>query len=474
MSDSRTPFPASPVDAGTIMQDLRARKADDLDWERGRSFSYVYYADHKVTELLKEAYSTYFSENALNPAAFPSLRNMEREVVQMCLDLMHAPDTAAGSMTSGGTESILMALKSAKEHTRVNKPSITRPNIVLPHSAHPAFNKGCDYFGIEIKAVPYGVDYRVTPAAIEAAIDDQTILIVASAPQYPQGVVDPIGEIGKVALRHNVLMHVDACVGGFLMPFTKDQIAFDFAVAGVTSMSADIHKYGYASKGCSVILYRDADLRKAQFYVYTDWPGGMYGSPSIAGTRPGGAIAVAHTVMRAIGRSGYERLVAKKMELVDQFMSIISSHKDLHIIGKPDLCLFSFGSDSIDIYRLGDEMYVKGWLMDRQQTPPALHISVSPNHEHYIDEFAADLEECLATVKRASLAGISTKVQVAAAKGLKKLLPAQAFKKVQQMAMSSSDPDDKRSAALYGMIGDLKGDGELDDLIRDYLDHMMR
>ncbi len=469
----KMPFPREGANLQSLRDDLTGRKKNDLQWRKGRSFSYIYYADNEIIEAAKMAYDTYFCENALNPAAFPSLRNMERDVVQMCLDLFGADEDGAGSMTSGGTESILMAIKASKDYMMAKRPSITRPKVVLPISVHPAFNKGCHYFGVEVKPVPIGDDYRVDPAAIEAAIDDQTIMIVASAPQYPQGVVDPIEAIGQVALKHDVLMHVDACVGGFVLPFLKEQITFDLSTPGVTSMSADIHKYGYAAKGCSVVLYNSRELRKSQFYVYTDWPGGMYGSPSIAGTRPGGAIAMAYTVLRYIGRSGYERLVAKKMAIVQDLHRIISAYPELEIVGEPDICIFSFTSTKIDIYQLGDELYVQGWLLDRQQSPAALHISVSPNHAHHITEFEEALATAMKKVKRLSVAKLATKAQVIGVKGLKKVLSVSAFDKVKKAAIQKSDVDDKRSAALYGMIGELTGEGEVDDLIKDYLDKLM-
>lgn len=469
----RIPFPDHGSSMESLQVDLETRKQADLQWRQGRSFSYIYYADNDIIEAAKMAYDTYFCENALNPAAFPSLRNMESAVVQMCLDLMGAGPEGAGSMTSGGTESILMAIKSAKDYMMAKRPSITQPNIVLPISAHPAFNKGCHYFGVAVKSVGIGADYRVDPSDVAAAIDDQTVMIVASAPQYPQGVVDPIAAVGQVALKHDVLFHVDACVGGFVLPFMENKIAFDLSTPGVTSMSADIHKYGYAAKGCSVVLYNDRALRKSQFYVYTDWPGGMYGSPSIAGTRPGGAIAMAYTVLKYIGRSGYQRLVAKKMSIVQDLQRIISSYPDLEVVGDPDICIFSFTSTTIDIYQLGDELYVQGWLLDRQQNPAALHISVSPNHANHLAEFEEALAIAMKKVKKLSVAKLATKAQVIGVKGLKKVLSTSAFDKVKKAAIQKADVDDKRSAALYGMIGELTGEGEVDDLIKDYLDKLM-
>lgn len=473
---AKSTFPTHGRPHDAILQDLRSFKSGDLDWHRGRSFSYVYHAEDSIVDLLKEAYTTYFSENALNPAAFPSLRRMEVEVIQMCLDLLGAGPDGRGSLTSGGTESIMMAIKSARDYAQAQRPDLARPQIILPISAHPAFQKACHYFGLEATTVPLCDDFRVDVTAMRAAITDRTILLVASAPQYPQGVVDPVRAVGELAMEHGLLCHVDACVGGFVLPFMAEaqRLAFDLSVPGVTSLSADIHKYGYAAKGCSVILYNRPELRKAQYYVYTQWPGGMYGSPSVAGTRPGGAIAMAWAVLQHLGRSGYERLVAQKMTIVQRLREAIAAMPELYVVGEPDMCIFSIASDSMNIYELGDELYVRGWLLDRQQMPASLHLSISPNHADYVDEFLADLKACVAKVKSGSVASLGNRAQVAAAKGLRKVLPKKTFDKLQSKIIENANPDDKRSAALYGMIGDLQGSGELDVLIKDYLDKMMR
>ncbi len=468
----RKKFPEHKRSEVEILSSLEAFKKDDLQWKKGRAFSYVYYAEDAITETLKKAYVSYFSENALNPSAFPSLLRMENEVVSMCLDLFDAHENATGNMTSGGTESILMALKSAKEYAKIHKPHIKEPEVLLPISAHPAFDKGCDYFGLNPKKIELTDDFRVHVKEIERAITNNTILIVASAPSYPQGVIDPIPAIGNIAKAQNILFHVDACVGGFVLPFMETRTPWNMAVEGVTSMSADIHKYGFASKGSSVILYNDPELRKAQYYVYTDWPGGMYGSPAILGTKPGGAIAVAWSILHLLGSEGYREKVKTSLDVARQFRDRISAYKDLQVWGNPDMCIFSFGSERFNIYELGDEMHLKGWLMDRQQNPSALHLSISPFHTHIINDFFEDFEVAYKKAKRPTVQSTLNKIQVSANKGLKKILPKKTYKKVQDMALSKTDPASKRSAALYGMIGDLKGDGETEELIKNYLDKL--
>ena len=467
-------FPIDGKNKTDLIQELKSFKANDLDWEKGRSFSYIYKPNAEIYDTLKEAQAIYFSENALNPAAFPSLRKMEGEVIEMCLDLFEAGPESVGSMTSGGTESIMMAVKSAKEWAKKNRPAIKKPEVLLAKSAHPAFNKACDYFSLKPIIVPTKDDFRADVMAMEKQITDNTILMIGSAPSYPQGVVDPIAVLGQLALKHKLLLHVDACVGGFVLPFLTNAPKFNLSVPGVTSLSADIHKYGFASKGSSVILYNDPELRKAQFYVYTGWPGGMYGSPTIAGTRPGGAIAVAWATLNLFGRSGYEKEVAISMKIAEELKSFINAIPGLQIFAQPDICIFSFGATDFDIYELGDELYLKGWLLDRQQNPAALHISVSPNHENYMAEFKKDFLEALAKVKRISLATLNKNIQINANRLLKKILPAKTFRKVQDYVLKKSGVEGKRSAALYGMIGDLEGSGDLDALIRGYLDTLMR
>ena len=470
-----TGFPKKRTEGKVLLQSLEALKKDDLQWKNGRAFSYIYFADPEITNLLSQAYTSFFTENALNPSAFPSLNKMETEVVEMCKDLFNAESTATGIMTSGGTESILMAVKSAKEYAKKTK-GITKGELIMPITAHPAFNKACSYFDLTLKIVPVRENYKVDPKEMEVHITENTVLLVASAPSYPQGVVDPIPEIGALALRHEIPFHVDSCVGGFVLPFIKERKFpdFDLGVPGVSSLSADIHKYGFASKGSSVILYNNPEIRKSQFYIYTAWPGGIYASPSIMGTRPGGAIAVAWTVLRLLGREGYKKLVQKSMDTAMRFQEFLTSFEGITTVGDPDMCIFSIQATGFDIYELGDEMHELSWLMDRQQNPPALHLSISPIHEKIFEEFKQDFTVAYKKATKMDLNSVKKNVQIKLAKGLKKVLPEQTFKRLQKVAISKSDTSTTRSAALYGMIGNLQGSGTLDEMIIEFLDQMTR
>jgi sphinganine-1-phosphate aldolase len=427
-------LPKSGTSRSEVLSALDRARESDAKWRQGRTFSLVYWAGDDVLELLQSAFFKYFSENALNPLAFPSLRRFETEVVGMSASLL-GDANAAGSMTSGGTESILMAVKTARDWARAEK-NITEPEMIVPESVHPAFEKAAHYFGVRVLHAPVDASMRADVDAMKKMITDKTILLVGSAPAYPHGVVDPIADIAALAKERGILCHVDACVGGFMLPFARklgrDVPAFDFSVPGVTSMSADIHKYGWAAKGASVVLYRTRELRRHQFVVYTDWSGGLYGSPSAPGTRPGGPIAAAWAVMHYLGEEGYLRLAKKTLDASDAILAAIHDMPELRVIGDPAMSVFAFTSDVIDVYALGDAMQERGWHLDRQQRPPSLHMMITPAHEHLVPEIVADMRACVASVKRG-----------AAPEG---------------------------TAAMYGMLGSLPDRGMVRDIVMQVLD----
>jgi len=396
-------FPETGIRRDDLLAALDDLKAKDADWRGGRTFSLVYFAGDDVLAVIREAYGKFLATNALSPMAFPSLRRLETEVVAMTADLLHAPEPA-GFMTSGGSESILMALKTARDKARAERPDAFDaaagggpPEMVLPVTAHPAFEKAAHYLGLRAVHVPLRDDFRADVAAARAAITDRTVLVVGSAPGYPQGVIDPIPELAAAAAERGVGCHVDACLGGFFLPFAerlgRTVPPFDFRVPGVTSMSADLHKYGYSARGASVVLYRDRDLRRHQMYVYADWPGGLYGSPTAAGSRPGGAIAAAWAVLRFLGAEGYARLAGQVLETTRAFIEGIRAIPGLRVLGEPDMSVLAFTSDdpSLDIYAVGDAMEAAGWHLDRQQLPPALHIMVTPAHAPVTERFLTEL-----------------------------------------------------------------------------------
>jgi glutamate/tyrosine decarboxylase-like PLP-dependent enzyme len=382
-----------------ILAALREMGAGDAKWREGRTFSLVYHAGDEHTALLKSAAELYFAENALNPMAFGSLKRMENEVVGMALDLLGAPEGAAGSMTSGGTESILMALKTYRDRARALRPEVSQPEVVLPSTAHPAFHKAAHYLSVKAVPVPVARDYRADVIAMREAISDNTIALVGSAPAYPQGVVDPIEEIADLAASRGLPMHVDACVGGYLLPFVRELgypvPAFDFRVPGVTSISADLHKYGYAAKGASTILYRDRALRKYQAFVYPDWPGGVFVSMSMLGTRAGGPIAAAWASLMKMGRSGFLKTAGEVMKTAQAFMEGIQRIPGLFIVGQPAMSVFAFASSEVNLYVVADQMEARGWHCDRQQGPTAIHLMITPAHADLADRYLADLADAV-------------------------------------------------------------------------------
>lgn len=456
------------------MQGLRAR---DVKWHDGRVFSLVFDAGDDVREVAQQAYDLYFAENGLNPTAFPSLRKFETDVVAMVASLLGSGGTIVGNMTSGGTESILMAVKAARDYARKFRPEISAPEMILPVTAHPAFDKAAHYFDVNVVKTPITAEYKADVDAVRRALTPNTILIVGSAPQYAHGVVDPIPELAQVAREKNLLLHVDACVGGMMLPFVR-QLGytipdFDFSVPGVTSLSVDLHKYGYAAKGASVILYRTRELRRAMMYVTTEWAGGIYASPTMLGTRPGGAIAAAWAVLNYLGADGYLRIADVVMKTVELLRAGIAQIGDVKILGNPDMSVLALASDTLDIYQVGDELTLRGWHLDRQQFPPSLHLTVHCAHAQSAELFLEDLQEAVAAAKKMSAQKLAQRALVNAANGAARILPASWLSKLTQRAASllaGGATGGGRSAAMYGMMGTLPNRGDLRELVLDLVE----
>lgn len=404
-TEPRVRLPDSGWDADRIRDHLAAAKSHDADWRSGRIWSLVYYAGEAHTDFLTGIFRLYASENALSPSAFPSLRGFERDIVAMLRGLLGGDDRVVGTMTSGGTESILLAVKTYRDRVREAGGPAGTPEMVLPDSAHPAFLKAAQYFDVKPVIVPVGGDFRADVGATAAAITERTILLVASAPCFPYGVVDPIAELGALAKARGLGLHVDACVGGFILPFAAElgrrAPAFDFAVPGVTSISADLHKYGYALKGASAILYREAGLRRHQFFVETGWPAGLFGSSAMLGTRSGGIIAAAWAALMRLGHQGYLDLARRTFALTDRLKSGIAAIPGLRIVGAPDMTVFAFASDTHNIFAIADAMGQRGWHLDRQVRPESIHLVVTPHHAAAIDPFLNDLATAVREVATA-------------------------------------------------------------------------
>jgi sphinganine-1-phosphate aldolase len=396
-------LPATGQSAGDILAHLDALRARDVDWHAGRAFSLAYHAGDDVLDLATAAYAKYLSSNALNVLAFPSLRTLQSEVVAMVSDLLHGGPDAAGFMTTGGTESILLAVKAARGRGRER--GVTAPEMVLPTTAHAAFEKGAEYFGVRAVRVPVREDFRADPEAMAAAISSDTVLLVASAPAYPQGVIDPVGDIASLAAERDLLCHVDACMGGITLPMLErlgHPIApFDFRVPGVTSMSVDLQKYGYTPKGASVILHRSKELRKHQTFVTENWLGGFYASSGVLGTKGGGSIAAAWAVMRYLGEAGYLRLTRAAREATEALVAGLRATPGVRVLGEPDATLVAFTIDDADPFAVGEALWQRGWYVDQQKPPPSLHCTVSAVHVPLVPEFLGVLRASLDVVRAA-------------------------------------------------------------------------
>lgn len=478
------PFPTRGTSAKEVLQFMERLRKHDARWQEGKTWSLVYHLGDEaaqfaeVPDLLREAHTMFFSENGLNPMAFPSLKRFEAEVVSMTAGLLGGDAETAGNMTSGGTESILMAVKTAREWARARNPDNTQPEMILPLTAHPAFEKAAHYFGVKPVHVAVRPDFRADVEAARGAITPHTILLVGSAPSYPQGVVDPIAELAQVAREHDILFHVDACVGGFMLPFVRKLgypvPDFDFRVPGVTSMSADLHKYAYAAKGASVVLYHNKALRRHQFFAYTDWPGGIYASPTMAGTRPAGPIAAAWAILNHLGEEGYLEIAGTVMKTVVRIREGVAAIDGVEILGNPAMSILAIGSDRLNVYEIGDELAQRGWYLDRQQFPPSLHLTVTHAHAGVAGQFLHDLEQAVARVKRFSLGKLSNTMTVGLVQAAGKLLPAGVMSALTARASSLTGLKGaaipKRSAAMYGMMASLPNRGDLTELVLDVLD----
>lgn len=475
------PFPSTGKSKDEVLAAMRAARDHDVQWQKGRAFSLVYHAGKDVDDLLKEASLLFFSENGLNPTAFPSLRKFETEIVAMAASLLGGDEDTAGTVTSGGTESLLMAVKTARDWARKNRPEIKEPQMILPITGHPAFEKAAEYFGVKAVHIPVRADYRADVESARRAVTANTILMIGSAPAYPHGVVDPIRELAGIAHEHGILFHTDACVGGFMLPFVRKLDYrvpdFDLSVPGVTSISADLHKYAYAAKGASVILYKTAELRRHQMFVHTDWPGGIYPSPAMGGTRPGAPIAAAWAVLNYLGESGYLKMTDLVMKAVRRLQEGVNATPGLKVISNPEMSVFAIGSDGLDVYSLADELTKRNWHLDRQQFPPTLHMTVQFGHINVVDEFLGDLSEAAKAVRKPSFEKTANAWLIRIANFLVRILPEAWVTRLMEKASSllggGGDLPGKM-APMYGLIGSLPNRGDLKEMVLDLLDGMTR
>ena len=394
----RKKMPDSGADWPTLQASMRALASDDIKWRNAKTAVYVFNPGDDVMDVVKEAYAMFQSENGLGSAsAFPSLKRMEDDVVNMGLELLNAPEGACGNMTSGGSESIFLALKTCREQARAEGKNTRDAEIVMPRSGHPAFDKAAHYLDLKTVRVPVNGDWLADVEAMRAAISERTIMLLGSAPCFPYGLIDPLAALSDLALEHGIWLHTDACVGGYFAPFARmngvDLPVFDFSLPGVRSISADLHKYGYAAKGASTIFHRTEAQRELQKFSCGDWPCGVMTTPSMAGTRPGGAIAAAWAVMHYLGVSGYRDKVRQVIETREYLAAGIEAIDGLRVVGAPQLGLIAYGSERYNMGDIWAQMRTRGWFSPVLDDPPAIHLMLSPAHAGVRDNYLNDLAE---------------------------------------------------------------------------------
>ena len=403
-SSGRARLPETGLSHDEIEAILDKGAADNVDWRRRMAAGVNYYPSEDVNEIAKLAYEKFFSSNALYRAYFPAIARFEDDIVDFAADIFNGPD-AVGSVTSGGSESILMAVKSARDRAMATRPDVSRPSAVIPASAHPAFWKGAHYFGLEPIKVPLDAEHQIDLDRYRSAITDQTVLLVGSAPSLTLGMVDPIPTMAAWAEERDINFHVDSCVGGWFLPFAEDEgevfPTFDFRTPGVTTISADLHKFGYGAKGASVLISRDPDIFQHQVFSFgapernPDW----YVTPGMTGTRPGGAIAAAWAVLRYLGRDGYRRVVRDSLEFIRRLQAGIDEIDGLQVMGRPAMTLFAFTSDRYDVFAIAKGLTERGWLVSRDNWPvPSIRFMQSLGHAPQVERYLQDLSEVVELV----------------------------------------------------------------------------
>lgn len=397
-------FPQSGDTIDSVLASLREAKASDVDWRAGRTNLYVQFGGDDVLEVSRRAADLYFSENAHGTAAFPSVQKLQADVVAWMLELVGAGPMGDGCLTASGSESILLAMRTARDWARARRPDLAVPRIVVPRSAHPAFDKAAGLLGLEIVRVPLRLDYRADVTAMAAAICPRTIGLAASAPQFGHGVVDPIADIAALAVRHNLWMHVDACIGAMIAPFVRAAgaavPAFDFQIDGVRSISADLHKYGFAAKGLSAVLFRHRCWRPSYTFEFDDWPIGSYASSGLAGTRPAAPIASAWAVMRYLGREGYIRIAREILEATRRLLDGLRGIEGVDPVCEPDLPIVAWRAPGLPVREVASALSRRRWFVRTMLRPEAVHLGMLSMHQvPVVDAYLEAVRQAVAEVR---------------------------------------------------------------------------
>ncbi|MBI9075226.1 MAG: aspartate aminotransferase family protein [Desulfatibacillum sp.] len=396
-------LPEHGMPADKVFAALEDFRKNDVKWKEGRVFGYVFDPGEKVREVAQKAYTSFLSENGLDFTVFQSLQILEKELAAFGAQHLRGGKDAVGNFTSGGTESIILAVKAARDYYRVKRPDIVTPEIILPTTAHAAFYKAAHYLALKVVQVSVDpVSFKVSAETVRQAITPDTIMLVGSAPTYSQGVIDPIADLGKLALEKNLWLHTDACMGGFLLPYFKrlgePAPDFDFSVPGVSSMSMDLHKYAYCPKGASLVLYKNKSLRKHQIFACANWIGYTIINNAVQSSKSGGPMAAAWAVLNHIGDQGYLEIARKKLEAVKKISAGIEKIPGLRLLAPPQMTLIAFTSDTINVFQIIDEMNSLGWYiqpaLSYDNSPAHVHLSVSASNVGWEDKLIEDLEKC--------------------------------------------------------------------------------
>ena len=387
-----------------VFERLAEFRKNDIKWQEGRTYGYIFDPGKATLEVGKAAYNEFLSENGLDFTVFPSLLRLERELAAFGARHLRGDDQVVGNFTSGGTESIILAVKAARDCFREKRPDIAAPEMILPATAHAAFHKAAHY--LDVKAVTVSVDpetFRADVEKVRGAINARTIMIVGSAPSYAHGVVDPIADLAALAKENGLWMHTDACMGGFLLPYFRrlgEPVPdFDFSVPGVDSISVDLHKYAYTPKGASLVLYRNKALRRHQIFACSGWIGYTIVNNAVQSSKSGGPMAAAWAVINYVGDEGYLEIARKKLAAVKKIAEGIGRIDGLRLLTRPDMCLISFTSDEVNVFHIIDEMNQRGWYIQPSlsfdNSPAHIHLSVSASNVGWEDELLKNLAECV-------------------------------------------------------------------------------
>lgn len=397
------------VPAEDVLQEINYFTDKDVDWRTGKVMTGLYDPGAAAHAVAVEAYTRFLPHNALYVNMYPSIGKMEKDVVASVAGLLRSDDEVVGNFTSGGTESIMMAVKTARDWARVNRPEITEPEMVLPVSAHPAFLKAAHYFGLKVVQTAIELkEYRADLDCYEKALSANTIIAVGSAPNFSHGSIDPISEMARMAADSGILFHVDGCVGGIYMSVMRrmgyELPDFDFSVPGVTSISADLHKYGYAPKNSSVILYRNRDLRQRAWFVCSSTTEYLVINSTTQSSRTGGPIAASWAIMRFMGEEGFQHIVRRSQAATKKILEGIAKIDGIEVLGKPDMCMFTIASDQFNIFEIDDEMGQRSWKLIPQfacgGSPENLHVSLTQANVPHVDQFISDLEVVVGDLRK--------------------------------------------------------------------------